>query len=61
MSAESRRARQLIYVGNGVAAMAASACLLTVPGTGVGWWAGSYLPMPWAAGPGAPITWQPRP
>lgn len=36
MSADSRRVRQLIYVGNGVAALAVSVCLLTVLGTGVG-------------------------
>jgi penicillin G amidase len=36
MSADSRRVRQLIYVGNGVAALAVSACLLTVLGAGLG-------------------------
>ncbi len=36
MSAGSRRARQLIYVGNGVAALAVSACLLAVLGAGLG-------------------------
>ncbi len=36
MSADSRRLRQLIYVGNGVAALAVSACLLTVLGAGLG-------------------------
>jgi penicillin G amidase len=36
MSADSRRVRQLIYVGNGVAALAVSACLLTLLGAGLG-------------------------
>jgi penicillin G amidase len=36
MSADARRARQLIYVGNGVAALAVSACLLAVLGAGLG-------------------------
>ncbi len=36
MSADSRRVQQLIYVGNGVAALAVSACLLTVLGAGLG-------------------------
>jgi penicillin G amidase len=36
MSADSRRVRQLIYIGNGVAALAVSACLLAVLGSGLG-------------------------
>ena len=36
MSADSRRMRQLIYIGNGVAALAVSACLLAVLGSGLG-------------------------
>ncbi len=36
MSADERRIRQLISVGNGVAALAVSACLLAVLGVGVG-------------------------
>ena len=36
MSADSRRLRELCYVGNGVAALAVSACLLAVLGVGLG-------------------------
>jgi penicillin G amidase len=36
MSADLRRLRELIYIGNGVAALAVSACLLAVLGTGLG-------------------------
>ncbi|MGH3304949.1 MAG: penicillin acylase family protein, partial [Streptosporangiaceae bacterium] len=36
MSADSRRVRRMLYVGNGVAALAVSACLLAVLGTGLG-------------------------
>lgn len=36
MSAYSQRVRELCYVGNGVAALAVSACLLAVLGTGLG-------------------------
>jgi penicillin G amidase len=36
MSVDSRRVRELFWVGNGVAALAVSACLLAVLGTGLG-------------------------
>jgi hypothetical protein len=36
MSADSRRVRELCYAGNGLAALAVSACLPAVLGTGLG-------------------------